>query len=91
MANASLSPIAQPLAVVAHVRGQSLRALPLSPNQVLVGRGFRIDRRTPRELRRNFDHRLVDEDGDWVEVARMGFQTQPLRFERQCTAPENGS
>ena len=32
------------------------------------------------------NHGLVDEHGDRVEVAGMGFETEPLRFERQGTS-----
>ena len=85
MADAPLRLIADPRPVVAHILGEPRRALPVLRGE----RGFpglRIHRRTPGELRRDLDHRLVDEHRHRVEVARVGLQAEPLRLERDRPA-----
>lgn len=81
--------VAHPLAVVAHVLGQPLGALPLLAVIELAAR-LRVHGRTPRELRRDLDHCLVDEHRDGVEVRRIRLQAEPLRFERQRAATGEG-
>ena len=46
----------------------------------------RVDRRLSSEHGRDFDHRLVDEDGDRVQVAGVGGQAEPLGLERDRPA-----
>ena len=86
MPDSLLSLVAHPLPVVAHVLGQTLRAAPRLRDDRWLALRFRVHRRPAGELRRNLDHRLVDQHRHRVEVAGMGFETQPLRFERQGTA-----
>jgi hypothetical protein len=73
-----------PPTVVPHVGRQALHAMPgveIAPQVVL-----RIDGRAGAEARRNLDHRLIDRHRHRVEVAGVGGETEPLRFERDAPA-----
>ena len=92
MPDAPLRLVAHPLPVVAHVLGKPLRAGPVAFDQRRFGRrpagpGLRVDRRPAGELRRDLDHRLVDEHRHRVQVAGMGLKPQALRLQRQGAAP----
>ena len=115
MADALLGLVAHPLAVVAHVLRETLRALPLPHKQIVIpaqaGIQFfywipglppdrvggapgmtglrlrvRVHRRAAGELRRDLDHRLVDQHRHRVQVAGESFEPQPLRLQRQRAA-----
>ena len=91
MADALFSLIAHPLTVVADILCEPLGASAIpSTAPRKFGSRYWIDRRLSRELGRYLDHRLVDQYRDWIEVARVGFQAQPLRFQRQGTAAGEG-
>ena len=49
-------------------------------------RDSRIHRRLARELRRDLDHRLVDQHRHRVQVAGVALEPEPLRLERQRPA-----
>ena len=68
MADALLGLVAHPLAVVANILGQTLRALPVLGEVILVFARLRVNRRLASELRRDLDHRLVDQHRDGVQV-----------------------
>jgi hypothetical protein len=73
-----------PLTVIPHVGRQALHAMPgvqIKPLAIL-----RIDRQAVAEARRNLDHCLIDRHRHRVEVAGVGFETEPLRFERDGAA-----
>jgi hypothetical protein len=56
MADALLRLISYPLPVIAHVIGQTLRALAIPPSATLeFSLRLRIDRWQPDEMRRNFN------------------------------------
>ncbi len=89
--DALLGFVAHPLAVVAHVLGQPLGALPLPLHAQLAVFGhlrprFGVHRRHAGELGRNLDHRLVDKHRHGVQVRSVGLQPQPLRLQRQRAA-----
>ena len=86
MADALLRFIAHPLAVVPHVLGQTLCALPCRTASLCLRSLPPGSRRSPRKLWRNFDHRLVDEHGDRIQIAGIGFKTKALCLQRQCPA-----
>ena len=79
--DAPLRLVAHPLAVVAHVSRKARRALPLRPRRPLPLAALRIHRRSPGELRRDLDHRLVDQHRHGVEVAGVRLQPQALRLQ----------
>jgi len=72
--------LAHPLAVIAHILGQPLRAFPLPSDKIAITTCLRIHWRMSCEFRRNFDHRLVNKHGDRIEVRGIGFQAEPLRL-----------
>ena len=78
--------VAHPLAVVAHVLSQPLRPMPRSGNDRRLVPRCQVHRRPAGEIRRDLDHRLVDQHRHRIKVAGVGFKTQPLRFERQRSA-----
>ena len=90
MTDALLRLVAHPLAVVAHVLGEPLRAVPLSRIQRLLCSRFRVHRWLAGELRRNLNHCLVDQHRHRIEVAGVALQAEPLRFERQRAAAGEG-
>ena len=49
-----------------------------------------VHRRLARELRRDLDHRLVDQHRHRVQVAGVALEPEPLRFERQRPAAGEG-
>ena len=75
--------VADPLAVGTDVGREALRALVVD---CLVLEGG-VDRLTAGELWRDLDQRLVDEDGDRVEVRGVGLEPEPLGLERDRAAP----
>jgi len=81
-ANALLRLVAHPLAVGAHVGGQTGRALPA---ELLPGEPGEHGRATG-ELGRDLDQGLVDQHGDRVEVGRVRLQTETLGLERDRAA-----
>ena len=89
-ADALLGLVAHPLAVVTHVLGQTLRALPLAGDERLLLSRLGIHRRPACKAGRDLDHRLVDQHRDRVQVARVRFQSEPLRLERQRAATGEG-
>ena len=74
--------VANPLAVVTYIFSEGFESLPLSVDEVPRGARSRVHGWSPRELRRDLDHRLVDENRNRVEVAGIGFEAEPLRFHR---------
>ena len=78
--------VTHPPAVVAHVLGQPLRPAPRLRDHRPIRPRRRVHRRPAREARRDFDHRLVDQHRHRVQVAGMGFEAEPLGFERQRPA-----
>ena len=66
-----------PCAVIAHILGESACARPVVLRE-LVPLCLWIHRRLTRELRRDLDHRLVDHDGDRIEVMRVRLKPKPL-------------
>jgi len=44
---------------------------------------MRVHWRAVRKLRRDFDHRLVDEYGHGIQIARVSLEPEPLRLQRQ--------
>src|SRR4051812_32518106 len=77
--------IPHPLAVVADVLRESLRALPRCAVPELRTR-FRVHWRLAGELRRNLDQRLRYQHRDRIEVARMRLEAEPLCLERDRAA-----
>ena len=90
MLDSLLSLVAHPLPVAAHVVGQTLRAAPRLRDDRRLAPRFRVHRRPPGELRRDLDHRLVDQHRYRIQVTGMGFETEPLRFERQAAGAGEG-
>jgi hypothetical protein len=85
MSDPSLGLIAHPLAVEAHIFGETLCTSPrLDPLQVRVLSP--VHWRPICELGREFDQRLGNEHSHGVEVARVRFETETLRFERDRAA-----
>ena len=76
--------VLHPVAVVLHVAGQAVVALPalhaLAPARVGVHGG------PARKQRRYLDHGLVDGHGNRVQVLRVGLKSQPLRLQRYGAA-----
>ena len=75
----------QTLTVIFHVESETLSAMPsgiIAESFLSVG----ILWRAIGETRGQFDHRLVDENGDGVEVGGMGVETEALSFERNGAA-----
>ena len=89
MPDALLSLVAHPLAVVADVRSQALRPVPRLGMVELLSR-VGVDWRLSCKLRRNLDESLGDEHSHGIQVARMGFKPQPLRFERDRPTAAEG-
>ena len=83
MPDSLLSLVAHPLPVAAHVVGQTLRAAPRLRDDRRLAPRFRVHRRPPGELRRDLDHRLVDQHRYRIQVTGMGFETEPLRWRRR--------
>ncbi len=77
MADALLGFVAHPLAVVAHVFGETL-ARPSNPaaTPIFSLRDSGFTGGLPGKLRRNLDHRLVDQHRDRVEVAGVSSPAQ---------------
>ena len=73
--------VAHPVAIVASVLGQPLRATPLSGNDRPVFRGGRVHGRLMGESRRDLEHRLADQHGHWIQIAGIGVEPEPLCFE----------
>src|SRR5690606_40713842 len=90
VADPLLGLVPHPLPVVAHILGEPLGALPLPLEERPVAPRLGVHRRHPRELRRDLDHRLVDEDGDGVEVARVRLEPEPLRLEGEGPSASEG-
>ena len=69
--------IPHPFAVVLNVLGKPLDALIVNPFLYARMRGFLV-----LKLWRDFGRSLSDHDGDWVEVRPVGWQAQPMRFQK---------
>ncbi|OQA10314.1 MAG: hypothetical protein BWY66_00216 [bacterium ADurb.Bin374] len=83
--------LAHPGAVTPHVFGQAGRARPvLFHLLLLLAHRDRPHGGPTGELRRDLDHRLVDQHRDGVQIRGPGFETQPLGFERQSSAAREG-
>ena len=78
-----------PLAVILHISGKPLRSLP-APGGIQFGAAVRVDRRLPGKPGRDLDHGLVDHYRHRVQVVGVGFQPQPLGFQRDGTAARKG-
>ena len=78
-----------PLAVILHISGKPLRSLP-APGGIQFGAAVRVDRRLPGKPGRDLDHGLVDHYRHGVQVVGVGFQPQPLGFQRNSTAAGKG-
>ena len=77
----------QHLTVVANVLGKPVGALPSAVN-FLIGR--RMKRGHIFEGGGDFDHRLVDDDGDGIEIGGEGFEPETLSLERDGAAAGKG-
>jgi hypothetical protein len=89
MSDPALGLIAHPLAVEAHIFGESLCTSPRQdPLQVRVD--VRMHGWPICELGREFDQRLGNEHSHGVEVARVRVETETLRFERDRAATAEG-
>ena len=87
MADAPLRLLPHPAPVAAYVLRQAARAGPFpAGDQLRLRPRLRVHRRAPGELRRQLDHRLVDQHRHRVEVAGVRLQAEPLRFQRQRAA-----
>ena len=87
MADAPLRLLPHPAPIAAHVLRQTARAGPFpAGDQLRLRPRLRVHRRAPGELRRELDHRLVDQHGHRVQVAGVRLQAEPLRFQRQRAA-----
>lgn len=83
MANPLLGLVPHPLAVMAHVFGEPLRALAIprrAPTELCPR--FRVDRGETGEARRELYQRLGDQHRDRVQVRAAGVKSQPLRLQR---------
>src|SRR3989442_8162853 len=78
--------VADPPAVMAHVVRKALQALPPTDEEALILLSIRIHRRLVSELRRDVDHRLVDQHCNRVQIAGVTHKPETLCFERQCAA-----
>ena len=66
MTDAVLRLVAHPFAIVPHVLGEALRTFPSSTNMILSVAAFPVHWWPPGKPGENLNHRLVDENGDWV-------------------------
>jgi len=82
MANPPERFIPHPGPVTTNVLRQTGRAAPRQQRICTV----RVHWRLVRKLRRDLDHRLVDEHGDGVQVTGECFEAKPLGFERNGAA-----
>ena len=78
-----------PLAVILHIGGKPLRPLPAGC-AIQQGAAVRVDRCLPGKPGRDLDHCLVDHHRHGVQVVGVGFQPQPLGFQRNSTAAGKG-
>ena len=78
-----------PLAVILHIGGKPLRPLPAGC-AIQPGAAVRVDRCLPGKPGRDLDHCLVDHHRHGVQVVGVGFQPQPLGFQRNSTAAGKG-
>src|SRR5262245_47991941 len=72
--NPSLGLLPHPLAVVAHINREGLRAVPFTSKQRLLVSRLRVYRRPPTESSGYVDHCLIDEYGDRVEVTSVSLE-----------------
>ena len=73
-----------PLAVVAHVLGESARTRPVILRE-FVPLCLGVHGRLTCELRRDLDHRLVDHDGDGIEVMCVRLEPESLCLQWDCS------
>ena len=85
MSDAFLGFIAHPFAIVAHVLGQALRALPSLCTELAFAR-VRVHRGLANKLRRNLYHRFTDKHSDRIQIARVSFESEPLCLQWQRAA-----
>ena len=78
MTDTLLGLIPHPLPIAAHVLSEPLGPLPLLREELFVFTNIGMHRWQAGKLRRNLDHRLVDENGDGIEVAGVCLQAEPL-------------
>lgn len=53
-------------------------SLPLSANQITLSSSLGIDGWLAGKLRRNLDHRLIDHNGDGIQVCRIALEAKTL-------------
>ena len=72
-------------AVEENIKSKPLRAAPNAQNG-----SFRVDGRTVFEFGGDFNHSLVNHDGDGVKVSGKSFETEPLSFKGNGAAAGEG-
>ena len=88
MANALLCLFTHPMPIAPHVLSKTTCPRPILDHFARLSRsGLYIQRQRPHwraasKLRRDLDHRLIDEHSNGIQVTGMAFQTQTLRFKR---------
>ena len=89
MTDATEGFLLHPFAVIAYVFGKALSSAPRTVT-AQIGSGIGIHRRLPGKARGNLYHGLVYHHGHGVQVVRVRFQPQSLRFKRNGPSARKG-